>query len=147
MAAIFLVLCIIFVWYKNRPLDLSILPEPVRWQYEQYLAKPSAWSKDKSNKFFKKQLSHGSEEYQRMLELFHGFLGAPSEFEITEAYAIFNPLLVTSFLNYRHIITSRMVDTPQIFAKQDWKKTKQAKAKELVYNKYLERFLFLPRVT
>jgi hypothetical protein len=37
MAAIILVLAIVLLWIRHRPIDLSALPVPVRWQYEQYL--------------------------------------------------------------------------------------------------------------
>eukprot|EP01127_Copromyxa_protea_P010060 TRINITY_DN2413_c1_g1_i1.p1 TRINITY_DN2413_c1_g1~~TRINITY_DN2413_c1_g1_i1.p1 ORF type:complete len:271 (-),score=42.85 TRINITY_DN2413_c1_g1_i1:83-865(-) len=74
-----------------------------------------------------------------MQEFFYGQLGASNQIKITEAYAIFNPILVTSFINYRQIITSRMVESPQIFAKQDWKKSKQAEAKNAVYSRYLDK--------
>eukprot|EP01127_Copromyxa_protea_P019011 TRINITY_DN6093_c0_g2_i1.p1 TRINITY_DN6093_c0_g2~~TRINITY_DN6093_c0_g2_i1.p1 ORF type:complete len:377 (-),score=54.01 TRINITY_DN6093_c0_g2_i1:62-1192(-) len=140
MGAIFLVLCIVFIWYKTRPVNLSHLPQPVRWQYEQYyIASSSGWVQDKSKKFFKKKLASNSEEYERMKEFFYGLLGASSKIKISEAYAIFNPMIVTNFANYHNTITQRMTDLPTIFAKQDWRLRNDYEAKELAYGKYLER--------
>eukprot|EP01127_Copromyxa_protea_P018941 TRINITY_DN6057_c0_g1_i3.p1 TRINITY_DN6057_c0_g1~~TRINITY_DN6057_c0_g1_i3.p1 ORF type:complete len:742 (+),score=89.65 TRINITY_DN6057_c0_g1_i3:1693-3918(+) len=139
MALIVVLLCIAFIWYKNRPLDFSILPPPVRWQYEQYQSNPSSWVKDSSGKFFKKELSTSSEDFQKLAELFYGHLKASARVEIKEAYAIYNPLLVTSFMNYRSIITTRMVEQSNIFAKQDWQQSKAVAKKQLVFDKYLKR--------
>eukprot|EP01127_Copromyxa_protea_P006350 TRINITY_DN1616_c0_g1_i2.p2 TRINITY_DN1616_c0_g1~~TRINITY_DN1616_c0_g1_i2.p2 ORF type:complete len:1987 (-),score=299.68 TRINITY_DN1616_c0_g1_i2:6-5966(-) len=138
MAVVLLVLCLIFIWYKNRPLDVSGLPSKVRWQYEQYLSNPSGWVKNKGQSFFKKELSPASEEFEKMEDFFYNILEASRKIEIKEAYAIFNPVLVQSFINYRNIITSRMVDNPEIFAKQDWASI-TSKDKDAVFDKYLAR--------
>eukprot|EP01127_Copromyxa_protea_P011436 TRINITY_DN2873_c0_g3_i2.p1 TRINITY_DN2873_c0_g3~~TRINITY_DN2873_c0_g3_i2.p1 ORF type:complete len:1979 (-),score=279.48 TRINITY_DN2873_c0_g3_i2:77-5701(-) len=139
MAAIVLVMCLIFIWYKTRPVDLSILPASVRWQYEQYYNNSSGWTKDPSQKFYKKELLVGTDDFQRMTDFFYGYLQASAKIEIKEAYAIYNPLLVANFINYRSIITSRMVESPEIFAKQDWKKNKNPELKQAVYEKYNKR--------
>eukprot|EP01127_Copromyxa_protea_P018946 TRINITY_DN6057_c1_g1_i1.p1 TRINITY_DN6057_c1_g1~~TRINITY_DN6057_c1_g1_i1.p1 ORF type:complete len:1829 (-),score=382.79 TRINITY_DN6057_c1_g1_i1:24-5072(-) len=139
MSGIILILCLIFLWYKTRPMDLSILPPPVRWQYEQYIANSTGWVKDPSQRFYKKLLSTGSEEYEKMSELFYGHLEAFQKLEIAEAYAIFNPTLLTSFINHRQIITSRMTDSPEIFAKEDWKSSKMSSEKQMVFDKYKKR--------
>eukprot|EP01127_Copromyxa_protea_P011439 TRINITY_DN2873_c0_g5_i1.p1 TRINITY_DN2873_c0_g5~~TRINITY_DN2873_c0_g5_i1.p1 ORF type:complete len:665 (-),score=96.21 TRINITY_DN2873_c0_g5_i1:531-2525(-) len=124
LAAIALVICLVFIWYKTRPVDLTVLPPSVRWQYEQYHNNPSSWTKDASQKFYKKELQVGTDDFQQMTDFFYGYLKASAKVDIKEAYAIYNPLLIANFINYRTIITSRMVESPQIFAKQDWKKAK-----------------------
>eukprot|EP01127_Copromyxa_protea_P004820 TRINITY_DN1464_c1_g2_i1.p1 TRINITY_DN1464_c1_g2~~TRINITY_DN1464_c1_g2_i1.p1 ORF type:complete len:1631 (-),score=237.44 TRINITY_DN1464_c1_g2_i1:393-5285(-) len=140
MVVILFVLCIVFIWYKTRPVDLSHLPPPVRWQYEQYYdSKSTGWVQDQSKKFYKKKLAKDSEEYEKMKEFFYGFLEASPKIGIAEAYAIFNPMLVTNFINYHTTVTIRMVEAPLIFAKQDWRLRDGAEEKEKVFDAFVAR--------
>eukprot|EP01127_Copromyxa_protea_P005793 TRINITY_DN1564_c0_g1_i6.p1 TRINITY_DN1564_c0_g1~~TRINITY_DN1564_c0_g1_i6.p1 ORF type:complete len:687 (-),score=134.25 TRINITY_DN1564_c0_g1_i6:237-2297(-) len=138
--ALLILVVLFFLWYMNRPLDLTSLPEPVRWQYEQYQSSSRGWSKlgGKKGKFYRKQLTPKSTEWEHMEELFYKFMKASESIEISEAYAIYNETLITSFINHRNIITTRMRDNPHLFNK-DILKNKERKDRLFVHSKWMER--------
>lgn len=81
-----LVLLLAFVWWsKNKPLDLSPLPEPVRWQYEQYQTNPKHWHQlgTGSASFYHKKLDFGSEEFEKLCQIFFDYQGAKEDIPIS----------------------------------------------------------------
>lgn len=104
---------LVMVWYysKHRK-DLSALPLDIRWFYEDYYKDTSSWKKESKFSFtsadiylasgevvfYYKQLSPVSSDWERIISVFDGFCKG-KDFVISAAYAIYNPSLVTAFIN------------------------------------------------
>jgi len=137
-----LILAAIMWLLLHRPLDLKSLPPKVRWQYEQYQANSSAWEKAKTGTevFYQKKLdpTKHSEEYTHCLELVRVFMEASDRLKFNEVFAIYNPSLISNFINCKNIFTTRIVANPEIFNKQEWRIHKQAN-QEFVSQKFDRR--------
>jgi len=141
VAAFFLLVALILLWYSRRPMNLNSLPPQVRWQYEQYQVTMADWESmgSETSKFYRKKLSPGSTEYKNMESFFYGYLEALDKIQLTEVYAIYNPTLIMSFINQRNILATRIQHAPDIFAKKTWKMGDAAK--ENIYELYEARCL------
>eukprot|EP01127_Copromyxa_protea_P007982 TRINITY_DN1816_c0_g1_i1.p1 TRINITY_DN1816_c0_g1~~TRINITY_DN1816_c0_g1_i1.p1 ORF type:complete len:1295 (-),score=235.72 TRINITY_DN1816_c0_g1_i1:43-3522(-) len=139
LSAVILILALVLLWYTTRPLDLSSLPSPVRWQYEQYQQSSSQWSVmgKGEGKYYRKKLDEGGNEWENMEKLFFGYLQA-SDIMISEAYAIYNPTLITSFINQKNILAARLRESPDVFFNDAWKR-RGNKEKEFVCQEFQKR--------
>jgi len=141
-AAILLIIAVaaLFLLSKKK-LDLKSLPPDVRWQYERFQENPKYWETVHSagEPYYRKQLVQHSDEWTVMSDLFYGFFDTSHKIAIHEAYAIYNSTLLSNFINSRKIMTARVVNRPDIFQKQDWRKKKNASSRERVVDKLQSR--------
>jgi len=128
-----LIVAFLFLWYFKRNLDLSSLPPKVRWQYEQYQANPSLWQKvaatGNSNPYYRKKITKGSNDYDHLTSLLYDFFETDAEIVPDEAWAIYNPTLISNFINNRKIMSTRFYNDPENFAKTDWLDSKDPEDK------------------
>jgi len=100
-------------------LDLSALPEDVRWFYETYQKHPASWVKEESGDviFYQKQLTKDSDHWQKMMTIFDTF-SIGKELIVQDAYGIYNPSLVGAFITQLQIMHNRMESDPDIFRRR-----------------------------
>jgi len=55
---------------------------------------------------------------------------------VSAAHALYNPNLVTNFVNQRNLIWSRIQNSPAIFKKEDWKNNSRAEERQFVIDQY-----------
>jgi len=148
LSALILALAIALLWYrsKKKKLSLKTLPPAVRWQFEQFQENPSGWKKSGSGltTYYSKLLEPKGEEWNHMKELFYGFQEADEGMEVLEAYAIYNPTLLTGFVNNKNILEERIKTNSLVFSKKDWLMKKNAEGKKKVYEMYEARAESIP---
>eukprot|EP01126_Amoeba_proteus_P061982 TRINITY_DN8369_c0_g1_i23.p1 TRINITY_DN8369_c0_g1~~TRINITY_DN8369_c0_g1_i23.p1 ORF type:complete len:298 (-),score=80.97 TRINITY_DN8369_c0_g1_i23:128-925(-) len=74
-----------------------------------------------------------------MTDLFYSFAQATEVLEISEAYAIFNEVLLMSFVSQYQILTTRIVNNPNLFNKAVWRTEKGSDEREVVFANLQER--------
>jgi len=133
-----LVLILFLIQRKLDEVNLKILPKDVRWQYEKFEKDSSGWTVNYlgTSASASKLLTKGSEEYSRMEKLFHGYLKG-EEYNIVEAYAIYNKTLISNFVNSLQILKSRSGSAA--FWGQSWKNGDDAGKKGYVHDFYTAR--------
>jgi len=142
----FMLLCLIaaillLLIYK-RPLDLSSLPPKARWQYEQYQANPGSWTKVQaghSNPYYKKRIEPKGNEFENLKSLLEDYFYLDENLVPSEAYAIYNPSLISNFINSRKIMSSRFINDPSNFAKKDWLLEDDCDSKQVIVRKLESR--------
>jgi hypothetical protein len=136
VGAVLVVFAIFMIFfYKNMKLqlDLSSLPKEVRSFYDNYYKSKSSWTKEGTTDFiwYRKQLVPGSDLWGEMSKLFSEF-NRGSELIIADAYAVYNPALVSSFIAQLYvknqditkrdsnIIKNRMQNDPLLFKQRSY---------------------------
>eukprot|EP01126_Amoeba_proteus_P000330 TRINITY_DN10100_c0_g4_i1.p1 TRINITY_DN10100_c0_g4~~TRINITY_DN10100_c0_g4_i1.p1 ORF type:complete len:429 (-),score=86.55 TRINITY_DN10100_c0_g4_i1:294-1580(-) len=97
----------ILYYYLTRPLDLSSLPEKVQVPYRHYQNNSKFWEKhDGAAVFYSKDVEKKGELSRNLSEILQ-FLQFNTNLDIEEAICIYNPLLISSFINFRNIMKYR----------------------------------------
>jgi len=132
-------LVIAVLWYRNLQVNLSVLPKEVRWQYEQAQARLNSWKSYGSGDYrcYYKHIPRGSDEWKNMAYYFYDILGADDSLPITEAYVVYNPTLVSNFVNHISILKARLSNHKEVFGKQDWR-LKEMSENRLNITKFFE---------
>eukprot|EP01127_Copromyxa_protea_P016763 TRINITY_DN5046_c0_g1_i1.p1 TRINITY_DN5046_c0_g1~~TRINITY_DN5046_c0_g1_i1.p1 ORF type:complete len:700 (-),score=119.45 TRINITY_DN5046_c0_g1_i1:95-2194(-) len=109
-------------WNKNKPLSLKHLPPSIRWQYEKFQGNPDKWKQIGvgSGSYYHKKLDFQGEEFDHLSKIFYGYQGASQDFPIKDAYAVYNPLLISNFINQLEILRARFQKNPEIFKTSRW---------------------------
>jgi len=129
-----IVIIFLLTYLNNMDLDLSRLPVAVRWQYEQYQQNKSDWTCHTSGNFYYKSLDKKGNEFEQMWKFLEWF-EFDKDLQIEEAIAVYNELLISSFINTYSIIKHRMTTNPTQFANKQWMLTdKDAEKRQFVYN-------------
>eukprot|EP01127_Copromyxa_protea_P023803 TRINITY_DN9098_c0_g1_i1.p1 TRINITY_DN9098_c0_g1~~TRINITY_DN9098_c0_g1_i1.p1 ORF type:complete len:1383 (-),score=196.66 TRINITY_DN9098_c0_g1_i1:117-4265(-) len=108
---------LLVLWYKyhKRNQELSYLPPDVSMVYRHYYGNTNSWKKmDTSVPFYYYELNPHSELWDNMMKLFKELFGQEG-ISLTEALAVYNPELVSAFINQMKIIHHRNISDPQLF--------------------------------
>jgi len=144
----FILLGIIAIKLYNGYSWMSSLPGGVSWSFLNYnFSFGIGWQHNGSSEssYYSKTYSEGSKDYTKAHKLFDDFLGGNS-LKIKSITAIFNPMLLRSFINQWELTTERMTTSPGVFNKitygdnenQKWIKEKyNARTNALPWNKDL----------
>jgi len=124
---------------RDERMDLKLLPQKVRYQYEKFQTNKGSWEKTRvgNDAYWRKLLATDSEEYNTMLELYYGYFEAHKKLTPTEVYAIYNPVLLQNFINQRKLMTNRITNSPATFNKAEWKL--MGSYRQITFDKYQQR--------
>eukprot|EP01127_Copromyxa_protea_P008069 TRINITY_DN1844_c0_g1_i2.p1 TRINITY_DN1844_c0_g1~~TRINITY_DN1844_c0_g1_i2.p1 ORF type:complete len:1097 (-),score=164.76 TRINITY_DN1844_c0_g1_i2:50-3340(-) len=140
LALLIILLAVVWFLRNSKQIDLSSLPPDVRWFYEKYQQNPGSWEEMSSSDamFYQKQLDPGSEGWDRMRAIIDDFAQGKS-FVISDAYMVYNPALISSFMNSRSIMMQRLSDDPALFSSKNFLLSADSTFRNWVYNKYMDR--------
>eukprot|EP01126_Amoeba_proteus_P066184 TRINITY_DN9528_c0_g1_i1.p1 TRINITY_DN9528_c0_g1~~TRINITY_DN9528_c0_g1_i1.p1 ORF type:complete len:709 (-),score=117.87 TRINITY_DN9528_c0_g1_i1:263-2305(-) len=130
----------VIIW-KSIPINMKVLPEEVRWQFQNFLDHPGEWAKviNHHPNYYRKSLVPKSPEWNRMQDIFDNFSDASPILKIKEVYAIYNEILLQSFVNQYKIMVNRVHINPTLFNKFQWKNEKRTKEREIVHDYFCKR--------
>lgn len=94
--------------------------------------------------FYQKKLDFNSEEFEKLGKIFFDYQGASSDFPISEAYAVYNPLLISNFINQLQILRTRFQKHPDLFKTSQWMLGEESDAKMKINDCYTSRSKALP---
>eukprot|EP01127_Copromyxa_protea_P001607 TRINITY_DN1156_c0_g1_i1.p1 TRINITY_DN1156_c0_g1~~TRINITY_DN1156_c0_g1_i1.p1 ORF type:complete len:322 (-),score=65.30 TRINITY_DN1156_c0_g1_i1:81-1046(-) len=134
-------------FYKNLKLklDTSALPKELRLFYANYYKSSSSWTKEGTTDFtwYRKQLVPGTEMWEQMSAIFKDYCEG-EELIVSDAYAVYNPALVSSFIAQLKIIKNRMEVDPVLFKQKSFLLEENSSLKEWVYKKFEARIYNCP---
>eukprot|EP01126_Amoeba_proteus_P042301 TRINITY_DN4594_c0_g1_i1.p1 TRINITY_DN4594_c0_g1~~TRINITY_DN4594_c0_g1_i1.p1 ORF type:complete len:492 (-),score=65.79 TRINITY_DN4594_c0_g1_i1:190-1665(-) len=133
-----IIVFLIIYYFETRPLDLSSLPKDVQVHYSQFQSNPHGWKKHGMGHatFYLKSVEKRGELWEN-LGILLKFLELNPKLEF-EAWSIYNSTLISSFINFRNILTSRF-QTSDLFNKKGWLLNSDADDKMKVISKAKER--------
>eukprot|EP01127_Copromyxa_protea_P015388 TRINITY_DN4423_c0_g1_i2.p1 TRINITY_DN4423_c0_g1~~TRINITY_DN4423_c0_g1_i2.p1 ORF type:complete len:1454 (+),score=193.03 TRINITY_DN4423_c0_g1_i2:579-4364(+) len=133
-------LVVFWKFYYQQKLSLSNLPYDVRWFYEQYYKHPSSWKKEGSGgvAFYHKIVMKGSEHWDRLSLIFDKFCQG-RDIIIHDAYAIYNPSLVSACVTQLQIMEQRMQSNPEIFKKKTYILEDQGEFRAWTFEQFQKR--------
>jgi len=106
------ILFIIFMRHRlSRYIALKELPVYISRLYIDHKKHPKMWSRDGDCYF--KSVRKNSMEWEEMKNLLD-FLGG-SRLSIKSCDVVYNPVLVSSFINQRNLLKSRLMMNPNLF--------------------------------
>jgi len=145
--AISVVLVMLIVWriksVSGQLDDLRLLPEDVRYFWEDCVRRPKAWTVCESGQgshttYYSYQIRRDTDDWARLQVLVNSFDG--KDFDISEAYAIYNPVLTLQAINFRKLLGTRIESNPSLFNKTDWKNKEDSDLRSWVKSQYETRF-------
>lgn len=152
----FLILCASLLlglyFYLRRPKTIvRQLPPEIAASYKEFEKKRGVWqfrgvvdSNDVKKGYYFKTLASDQElaKVHDLMRTYLGNSGAGPKIEIISAQQVYNLMLITSFINTWHTMTTRAQDSSAIFTKETWREdgTDQAKAhREFSYQHFQEK--------
>jgi len=123
------------LFYKSD--DYSSLPPEIRWNYELFIRTKSEWFFRDNNRHFSKALKRGTEDWQRVLNLFKTLGG--KGVDIHEIHVLYNPTLMMRFVHSRDLLDHKFQNENDVHFKASWlEKDEQSSQKSLRENVYKE---------
>jgi hypothetical protein len=122
LALLALLILAIFIWKRKFSLDISSLPEEIRWYFdENRISKEIGWNHEFGEGFLVKDLTEEKKYVNRLKGLLNNHLDG-TKIEYDRVYAIYNKTLLSNFIGSRKVIGVRHTNSAPIFKKNDWER-------------------------